>query len=627
MPSRGLTRRERQFVAASGYAASLASLSTQRGRDQVGRFVRGAHSVARNIGRIFRDRQASFAQRRLDAELVDTPMPDAPTSVRAANLRGSVTEQVNSGRQSSVAPTSIDSSVVRNAVCTEPVIGSQLTLSEGNNIYRGLSMKLGGQMRAKDSIQNMLAHLSGHGSVVTEFSGYLESKANLRNGTFMCFRHNMGINGWLPNDPTVPNPPQAWPADLQVLFPISAKNNSSGLPDAWPGTPANVNAASPFIKHGGMDSWFAPLNVSDYENMSWNLNRLKLATSNPAVTGAGSNTGNVLDAPLYEKDAHGCFSSIYMNNIAGSFASDQPNKAFDAPYKYNMVFNDGRVSYNFMNKGDGPLTATIVVYKLKRGSVCSNNFKDYWTSGSLYEGGFFGQMKGPIEAGVTNAKLDAIGTDNLEGQTFNADDYHLNPDKPFMPITKWTKKGTLPVKEVQRMSFALPSGGRRELCIKLGGDIYDPANEPFSLGTGGPGPSGSQAGVAVGPQTRALVTDSTYVVLISTHGAKCTRAWSQTGGNFGRMGDMYAPSMLQWDARYTENIGACAYKKPYSRNIQVHGQRGSTFGTSGEMVSGGFPQAILPQQDAVRTATGGTPATPGTGASPGIAASMGSGHS
>ncbi len=53
MPSRALTRRERQFVATSGYAATLASISTQRGRDQVGRFVRGAHSVARNIGRIF----------------------------------------------------------------------------------------------------------------------------------------------------------------------------------------------------------------------------------------------------------------------------------------------------------------------------------------------------------------------------------------------------------------------------------------------------------------------------------------------------------------------------------------------------------------------------------------------
>lgn len=617
--SRALTRRERQFVHTSGSAVSLGLLASQRGREQLGRFVRGAHSVARNIGRIWRDRREyQIANRRLEPEMVDTPMPQA-------NLRGSTsgvqqnndgsTQRGSTGSTSGRLQTPIDGSAAH-------VIGGSHLVAAGQNRLPPLIMKLGQVPKLPDSLGNMLKFVNGTGKVVTEFGGVLESLANVRNSTFNVFRHNFFDTTVLDGSISTLIKQQKYPVGSLILYPQAGGQETatgSGI-SKLPGAPpfSTVDQANPYWVQDKFSNFFVPLNRPDYEDMSWNLNRLKLGEygwNDPqAQAGAQANPDPWLnvqgDAASLLSNAHRGVSNIWINNIKHANNTSPPNVpavySNNSPYKYNMVFKNGSCVYNFMNKGDGPLVATIVVYKVKKNAALIDN------SGQYLEGaaGIFGMMSEPIRQGVRDKFIKTNGTDYISNPAAttvtnpNTPDPFLDPAAEYMPILPETDKHKFPFKEMQRINFALPSGGRRNVSLKFGGDVYDPEGIPWHN---------------ISSKQPRILDEHSYIVLISTHGGKTTRYYEQsTGPHYGRVGDMFAPSMLQWEARYTEDINACSYKTPKRQGIFVNG----ALAKSGPVIDGESPVTMLPQD----MATGVTAGSASLG-TPGNVVKNGSGHS
>lgn len=491
---------------------------------------------------------------------------------------------------------------------TSAVIGSSALVSAGEQRAMPLKMKLGKQMVAKDSLANLFSYVNGRGTVVSEFGGWMESPINARNTTWQIFRHNLSNED---NKPTING---IYGAAYKILVP------AAGSLEPVPGNPPslNVDFANPYHAVGKNDTWFAPLNRSDYEDMSWNLNKLKFINdiNQSFATDAKLLQGEAQAGTGGESGLHRQHSLLYQNNLTPATVNPQGQIQSQLRPQYNMVFNSGSCSYDFMNKGDGPLKAIVSVWRVKKHHVMSNDPETYNMSGSsqmpvpapfnTYRG-IPGQLYTGIGQGYNDSMKAKLGTDQMNGKDPLYSDVWEDPNTPFLPVTRYTHASDMPCKEVSRFEFALASGSRRNLTVEFGGEIYDPTTVQQRTGT---------YNGTLDELFPEIVDQFSYIVCISTAGCRVSRGYdpanqtsTDTDASY-RLGDMVSGSMLQWKARYVEKLGAVAYKKPKRNNITVSGMIEQYGGTGSSLITGEKPVTMLPQSSAVRQ----PPTYDGTGA-------------
>ena len=432
------------------------------------------------------------------------------------------------------------------------VIGSELCVQQDVQVLRPLVMKLSkdvniGAQRAK-SIENMLKHASGYGTVCTEFNGWINSEVGKRANTFLCFRHGFAA------DTAITSVGISYPAGAKIIGPLAGSDASNipgdfGLHDVSPNNPWHYHAPD--------STWFSPLNRADYEDMSWNLNRLKFkGEGNPTQPSALI----VNDAPGKAWQKMRRESTLKTNNLTVHGVAGNPSaNSVVSPYDYDMVFNAGTVTFNFSNKGNGACHATVVVFKVKRSNITSVNAADWIppTSGSA-QYGVVKDLYPAIEAGVRDQFNSKLGLNSLGGDQDPYVDIMTNPLKELFPQSRHTLQSNLPYKEESRIKFAMTAGGRRNVTIKLGGDVYDPAQVPKT-----------QPGTANTIGLPPIVDTHTYIVCISVNGLKATRLY---GDHNDRLGEIIPDARLEWQAKYTESLSGCAYKADASNKIQVRGE-------------------------------------------------------
>lgn len=295
-------------------------------------------------------------------------------------------------------------------------------------------------------------------------------------------------------------------------------------------------------------------------------------------------------------------------------------------YKYNMVFNSGSLLYNFMNKDPNAAEVAVVVLKVKKSAGINGK------SGDMANNELFLRNAVPIGEGYYNSVIERYGTDNLGGRPPETDDVWKLPNYPYLPHLKKTKQMNLPFTEVMRNTFVLPAGGRRAVKIDLPGQVYDPANIPLcnpeNKGNSVVYPdllaSGTQQAQGmenIGPNYSdshencpdseyvSIVDEYTYCVLIAVNGVQSTRNYTEplADGNLDTykefiLGDTYAAANIQYNCAYTENIGACEYKKKGKTRLFNNGLALiPNFETQGTATEG--TTCILPVGQSTRVAT------------------------
>lgn len=474
-----------------------------------------------------------------------------------------------------------------------PSIGASSTLVCGNSWAPTLKLKLGKQVSVRNPYLKMLEAAQGSGTVTTTFGGYMTCPQDKRVRCYHSFRHrlyNTGAENLNSSYPSVSG------KQNHILTPSNTVVPDLGRYAIHPdnNTTLDVTLANqPFQEMKDGYQYSAPLNCADYEDMSWNLNRFKLGWD------ASAKSPTFLPDADYKLASakHRGNSAIYANNVKNpnlSTVTPEPS-----PYRYNMVFNKGTVSYTMMNKGDSPLQLELIVYKVK---------KTQQLIGKAASGLDFEQfIEDPVKQGFTKNQVGYIGTDDVGGRAPDGSDVVTNPRFPFLPQTKSIAQGVMPFREVERVRVTIQSGERRPIVLELGGDEYDPVNKSKK----GVHPSG-QAIVPYTPQ----MDDSCYVICIGLCGTLSSRTLEGPNPSVSTMlpkpfllGDMYGSANLQFYGAYEERISACVYKGGRGSKIYVKGALtdiaesvatwNATSGNSAKQVTA-TPTVLLPQSAAVR---------------------------
>lgn len=486
-------------------------------------------------------------------DAVDVAAPAVQASInyygesKTPSLRGSVKSSKSSETQSPGI----------SALHTVPYgIGASSSLVVGNNWQTPITVRLGKRSSAvEESIKHFLKLVSGSGKVTTCFGGRLISEADKRAYCFNAFRHNLHGSSAL-------NTSATYPTNAKILNPAGTLSLVfDGFPSDFANNKTLTNAPISNVVDGGF--YWSPLNLADYEDMSWNLNRLKIARKTSLTT-----PGFADDAAIHGQDLHRVNSEIMQNNIeaaaAGTPSFSKGSRSYiDAPFKYNMVFKQGTVDYTLMNKGEGPCKVEVIVYRIKKAgnATLKAAFDSFDINDSLIA---------PVKQGYIDKIAERAGTDYLNGRPPVSTDCVSNPAHPFMPITRYTDQSRVPFVEVQRIPIIIPAGSRRPVKIIFGGDKYDPSSVVGRVTT---------HNNAYTP-SRSIIDHHGYVVALSVHGVQSTRQFKAGDVKFAtsvytsdtlNVGDMYAPADLQWYMRYTEEIEAASYKDPGSSKIFVNG--------------------------------------------------------
>lgn len=491
-------------------------------------------------------------------------------------------------------------------------IGSAHTQVVGNNTAPPIRLTLGKQLGPLNSIENFLSLMNATGSVSVSFGGKLISAADSRVRTYNIYRHNLHgdanltENGAYPPGSFIMNPTGSLNVELTGGHTVSAVLNRTQIRD---------------IKNGSV--FWSFYNKPDLEDVSWNLNKLKLGPQsqvagtddfNTPVNGASPKIQLLDDVKLLQGSAHRAFSAMYQNNERHDYGST-PGSARSSPYIYDSVFKQGTVDYLFMNKGQSPCEVEIIVYRTKKNGIQG-------VAGKFGDFDIQTQLEGPITQGMMKKVLSGIGTDyTATGYTPASSDWVGNPDYPFLPKNRFIDQSSTPFTEVNRVKLCMQSGQRRPFQLKLGGIKYNPCTSVLRKVTGS---------LEDKPTSCPLLDEHSYVVCIALNGIAMSR---QLGGQTNAtgtgveltsgpiIGDTHAPADLQWYGTYTEDVGAMAYKKIRSRNVWTSGQAQSiaksvlTYnqgaGTTQRMTS--TPVALLTQAQAVRLSTAPTQLTFGSG--------------
>lgn len=478
-----------------------------------------------------------------------------------------------------------------------------------------------------DAIKPFLKQLMGSKTVRTQFMGrILNSSMNTRHYSLQLFRHNM------------------YQPSVQTQGQLNAFSNNIAYSDAWkvnalfPANQAEFNPSVSGTTAGSFaageacmrdmvsgETYIAPLNRSDYEDMSWNLNKFKLGSyTTTGVTGAYSHiaksinpnpppdflfttqpiSGNVVapigpydengldptsanlpsvigtntmlclqaDAPRMVLNSHRGASQIWLNNFQSQYnARDYEsfkNNNFDQPYLYKMVFNYGSIKYDFMNKGALGSIVEVITMKFKKN-------KPIFSTHGMNEDGF--QPNNFMETCFTGSQVigeakrlsGRMGTDNISASAQNAtqqvpERILSDPDCPFCPKNVNVIEGDTSMKIVDRLSFAMPSGSRRQVTIALPGERYDPcaslSNKLVYQGTSAP----------LAPAVPFMCDEYTYAVMLVVNGQRVSQEYvaNQLVNDIGIqqqlpesyiVGDGYAPYDIQFNATYSEQLSACEY--------------------------------------------------------------------
>ena len=464
-------------------------------------------------------------------------------------------------------------------------------------------------MQQQKSIANMLKMACGTSSATFEFNGWMSSDVGSRATTFMCFRHNIGSDA----TPDVYTSTTADPtlASLNILSPVAGDGPLPGY-ETVTGASAAIDDNNPYHHHGNYSTWFHPMSRSKFEDTSWNMNKLKFL-NNMYLAGSsvsnseGKPSNHVLkalainDEVAFGDDEYARTSHIYSNNLnaVNVPAQDTSMPLSYVQNNYNMVFNKGKVTYEFANKGDGPTQCEIIVYKVKRQNrFLSHDLDDFIKTGeSAGTKGIPKFLHPPIIAGAAEKYSSMPKMGSVGGNDDPNADLLTHPGKKLYPQSKFTRQGNLPFKECQRVPFTMISGGRRTVSLDFGGDVYDPTNVVVSNNLSQGYPS------ADGEQKYPILDEHSFIVCLSIHGVSATRVY---GVNNDRLGDIYAPARLEWKAKYEESIGAAQFSDGTSRlrmNGRTHKYPGSTHLIT-DTAHSEKASVILPMSGMIRTSNG-----------------------
>jgi len=474
-----------------------------------------------------------------------------------------------------------------------PMIGEHLIPSLSTNRLTSIVLGSPSKCPQYDAYANFLSNLQQNATVSCQFAGRISTNSTFQGAessgarTVICqnFRHRFSSNQiTFPLDQT------------QIAYPTGNGLVLTPTGDQFTVGGAGVNAInidSAFHEHQQFQNCWAPFNRGDLEDMMWNLNKLKLAPAftgnnvvpsqpNMAVTQNGPNYDNnfLINNALQMKNSHLRQSSIEKNNLQNAAyiatpPTDPFSKTSEAGYRYEAVYKGGHVKYNFRNKEDAGARVEIIVYKCKKNQRSTNDvvkFSDANDPTTIHIGSELSQSNPlsniipSIKQGYNDTYYAKLGTEDFQGQDFDANAIVTNPEYPLLPTFSKTVKSQCNYKEHYRTAFALPAGGHRSITVKMDGLKFDPANSPSN--------KIPQLPVLASPTPfdyallPAIIDEYTYNIVIAVCGVKMNReVWqkqSSTGGpnvEHLDLGDLHCNATVEYTAEYVEDIAAATYKK------------------------------------------------------------------
>ena len=452
-----------------------------------------------------------------------------------------------------------------------------------------------------DHFSHFMKQFQASGVSRTSWAGRILVPIGERRFHHQCFRHNLSA------DNTTSVSPAPYPNQFKknILLPSNIEDYTPavdifGNPVAGAEVlPANTQ---PFRDMQNKQMYWAPDNRSDLEDMSWNANRFKPA---PNANNTVATTLFADDVPTFASNAHSRASKLQLVNEVN--ADPNPGGSIrPAGWQWKACFNEGTISYNFMNKGQGPAKVELVLFKVKKTHLMSNRAIDY-------ENDLEYPMNKSIAAisdGWVNSNNAIASTEAYDGRVPIADDVQTNPHFPFLPQLKRTRQRNVDFSEVGRQTFALTSGARRDVVFQLPGEVFNPVNiatmtpqdlNPFDQGTISP-----------------IMTEHTYVVTIAVQGCRSTLLLSNVPqGSIdsinSRLGDEFSSANIQFYCSYEEKVGPCMYQPPQNKILYNHGGIKKTI-NDGQAPGTFNPDVgtMLPQDRSIRCCTGnGTSTTAG----------------
>lgn len=204
-----------------------------------------------------------------------------------------------------------------------------------------------------------MKNLQGNGTIRMEFAGRCISKINLRHTHMQMFRHRLSAN----TDYT----PSQWPTGTPGTADyILGPQNTTAFNIAGGGTAGGYAIGTTSFRDiiNGTTYW-APYNKADLEDLSWNLNGLKLDHPDWSTAPVGSLVTST-NVALFEINKHARKSRIAQNNATAVALPPGTGSNTPGNYRYNAVFHKGTVHYDFMNKGDGGAKVEIIIYRMKK---------------------------------------------------------------------------------------------------------------------------------------------------------------------------------------------------------------------------------------------------------------------
>lgn len=508
------------------------------------------------------------------------------------------------------------------------LVGNESIEAE-QNVATSLSMKIG-RREYVNPIPNFLGNLSGTGTIRSEWNGMIRTGLDERAVHMTLFRHRLAATTTSGSSVVVDSasyPDASVVGD--ILLPVNPGSINVPVKDFGgaatdPFLQLNIQGScyehySSGAPNAPQVSW-APLNRPDYEDMSWNLNHLKLAppdkawnsgslAAGDADLGGSMNQLFAHDVKLGMLDKHRKLSQIEQNNVQGPVydaTTGFPTRS--APYKYDMVFNHGVAHYYFENKHSSGAKVEVIIYRHKKNHIAPT-LASATVAGGLGTTNSTGyaltQLRLPIGVGYLNTKQKLLGTDSLNGRLPEPDDIFYNPNYPLLPKLKATVESNQPWAEVMRNVFVLPAGGRRAVDVQFPGDVYDPANVPISRQE----TTDDTLAQGIYPESSYGLWDHhTYAVVIAVNGTPQTRTVNQIGGNAWKAAgvadsdgiciptqttgtdphyewsdkhviqpsdflilDCHGESNVQYYCSYTEHISGCVYQKTKKKQIFVRG--------------------------------------------------------
>ena len=376
----------------------------------------------------------------------------------------------------------------------------------------------------------------------TSFAGRITAPQGVRTYHHELYRHNYSLN----DSATA----SVYPSNIRNAGRILTPETEKAFDPTGPGTAAGTVDTSFRDMSAGTTAtvgtvYYTNYNRTDLEDLSWNQQRIRLAEDDASLTTTPTTLTIDASVPQLQADIHRRWGAIA--NVNKSFTlEEKPMRGL-----FKACINYGKISYNFMNKGEGGCEVTVIVSKFKKSHLMSSSGIDYLDHDY--------PVKSSVDA-IANGWLETMKA-NYSVQDFNGRDVHFtdvttNPCFPFLPQLTKTRQADVDIKEVCRQNFAMPAGARRELTIDLPGEVFNPLDFPVSS-------------ASTTPNGRGILNNMTYCITIAVNGTKATRFVHHSSDNALQkdeggyvVGDMHGPVNLQYYSTYQECVGPSIFTCP-----------------------------------------------------------------